>query len=80
MHTFRFGILGAGNIANYFCSGVRLVEGAEVLAVASKSPDRAAAFAGKNGIPMPAVLTMRCWQGMTSMPSISPPPTISTWS
>ena len=51
MHTFRFGILGAGNIANYFCSGVRLVEGAEVLAVASKSPDRAAAFAGKNGIP-----------------------------
>ena len=51
MNCFRFGILGAGNIANYFCNGVKLVEGAEVLAVASKCPDRAAAFAAKHGIP-----------------------------
>ncbi len=51
MNSCRFGILGAGNIANYFCNGVKLVEGAEVLAVASKSEERARAFADKNGIP-----------------------------
>lgn len=51
MNSFRFGILGAGNIAGYFCNGVKLVEGAEVAAVASKSLERARAFAQRNGIP-----------------------------
>ena len=51
MSICRFGILGAGNIANYFCNGVKLVEGAQVVAVASKSLERAKAFAAKNGIP-----------------------------
>lgn len=50
MGIFRFGILGAGNIANYFCNGVKLVEGAEVAAVASKSLQRAKTFAEANGI------------------------------
>lgn len=51
MNSFRFGILGAGNIANYFCNGVKRTEGAQVAAVASKSLERARAFAHKNGIP-----------------------------
>ena len=51
MNSFRFGILGAGNIANYFCNGVKQTEGAQVAAVASKSLERARAFAHKNGIP-----------------------------
>lgn len=51
MNIFRFGILGAGNIAYYFCRGVSLVDGVRVAAVASKSLERARAFADKNGIP-----------------------------
>lgn len=51
MDICRFGILGAGNIANYFCNGVKLTEGAEVAAVASKDEARAKAFALRNGIP-----------------------------
>lgn len=51
MEICRFGIMGAGNIANYFCSGVKLVEEAQVLAVSSKSLDRAQKFARANGIP-----------------------------
>lgn len=51
MNICRFGILGAGNIANYFCNGVKLTEGAEVVAVASKDAARARAFAQRNAIP-----------------------------
>lgn len=51
MKTIRFGIIGAGNIANKFCDAAKLAEGAEVCAVASKSMERARAFAEKNGIP-----------------------------
>ena len=51
MKTIRFGIIGAGNIANKFCDAARLAEGAEVVAVASKSMERARAFAGRNGVP-----------------------------
>ena len=47
----RFGIIGAGNIANKFCDAAKLVQGAEVTAVSSKSMERAQAFAEKNGIP-----------------------------
>lgn len=47
---FRFAIMGAGNIANKFCDAVKLLEGCAVTAVASKSGERAAAFADKNGI------------------------------
>lgn len=51
MKTIRFGIIGAGNIANKFCDAAKLAEGAQVCAVASKSMERARAFAEKNGIP-----------------------------
>ena len=50
MKTFRFGILGAGNIAHKFCAAVRLLENVEVAAVASRSMERAAAFAQQEGI------------------------------
>ncbi len=51
MKTIHFGIIGAGAIANKFCDAVKLVEGAEVTAVASSREERAQAFAEKNGIP-----------------------------
>lgn len=47
---FRFAIMGAGHIANKFCDAVRRIDGAEVVAVASKT-GRAKEFAEKNGIP-----------------------------
>ena len=50
MITCRFGIIGAGRIASHFCNAVKAAEGAEVVAVASTSPDRARDFAEKNGI------------------------------
>ena len=47
---FRFAIMGAGNIANKFCSAVKLLENCEVTAVSSKSLERAEQFAKKNGL------------------------------
>ncbi len=47
----RFGIMGAGLIAQTFANAARLTDRAEVLAVASKTPGRAADFAQKNDIP-----------------------------
>ena len=52
MSEFRFGIMGAGNIANRFCDAVSRVDGVTVAAVSSKSEERAKAFAEKNGIPV----------------------------
>ncbi len=46
----KFGILGAGRIANKFCDAVKLIENATVVAVASKSLERAKDFAEKHGI------------------------------
>ena len=51
MSICRFGIIGAGSIAAHFCKGVALVEGAEVVAVASSSAERAKAFAQANAVP-----------------------------
>ncbi len=51
MKNIHFGIIGAGAIANKFCDAVRLVEGAEVTAVASSREERARTFAERNGIP-----------------------------
>ncbi len=47
----RFGIMGAGNIAHYFAKAVADVEGATLTAVASKSAERAEAFAKEENIP-----------------------------
>lgn len=51
MQTFRFGVLGAGRIAEKFCDAIRRTGGAEVAAVASKSAERAESFAARNGLP-----------------------------
>jgi len=51
MTTIRFGIMGAGVIANKFCDAVNRVDGVEVVAVASKTEEKAKAFAERNGIP-----------------------------
>lgn len=49
--TIRWGIVGPGSIANRFANAVKNVVGAEVTAVASRSADRAKAFADKHQIP-----------------------------
>ncbi len=51
MKTFRFAVMGAGNIANRFCDAAQLVEGCSVCAIASKSRERAEKFAARHDIP-----------------------------
>ena len=50
MTNFRFAVMGAGNIANKFCDAVNRIADCEVAAVASKSMERAQAFARKTGL------------------------------
>ena len=49
--SFRFVILGAGQIAGKFADAVRRIEGAEVIGVGSRSMERGASFAKANNIP-----------------------------
>lgn len=49
--TIRFGIIGAGRIARQFCEAASRVDGVEVVAVASRTPGKAMAFAGENSLP-----------------------------
>lgn len=46
---YRWGILGAGNIANKFASALNYTDNAEVYAVASRDDDKAKQFAAKYG-------------------------------
>ena len=48
-HPVRWGIIGPGNIAKSFVAGLRVVDGAQVVAVASRDPARAAAFVVTSG-------------------------------
>lgn len=48
---FRWGILGAGNIARKFCTGVKALEDAELVAVGSRQQATADKFADEFGIP-----------------------------
>ncbi len=50
MSKLRFGIMGAGGIAQHFAAAVKLTDCAELTAVASKTPEKAARFAKQNGI------------------------------
>ena len=45
--NYRWGILGAGRIADKFCEGLNFTEGSEVYAVASRDMANAKTFAGK---------------------------------
>lgn len=46
----RWGLLGTGNITRKLLAGARLASGSDVLAVGSRTMDRARAFANANGI------------------------------
>ncbi|MFT5133194.1 MAG: dihydrodiol dehydrogenase / D-xylose 1-dehydrogenase (NADP) [Gammaproteobacteria bacterium] len=48
--TVRWGILGAGRIANWFAKSLRQVSDAELVAIASRQQDTATQFATKFGI------------------------------
>ena len=51
MSTFRFAVMGAGDISHKFCDAARRIPGCEICAVSSKSLERAKAFASREGIP-----------------------------
>ena len=51
MDTVRWGIVGPGRIADKVVGDLPLVEGAAAVAVASRSAERAAAFAARHDIP-----------------------------
>lgn len=51
MNTFKWAILGPGRIAQTFVDAVRAIPEATVVAVASRQPGRAEAFADANAIP-----------------------------
>jgi D-xylose 1-dehydrogenase (NADP+, D-xylono-1,5-lactone-forming) len=48
--TVRFGIMGAANIARKFAEGAALVEGVEVVALASRDAAKGRAFADEIGV------------------------------
>ncbi len=48
MKTYRWGILGAGRIADKFCEALNFINGSEVYAVASRDTTNAQAFAAKH--------------------------------
>lgn len=50
MEKFRFAIMGAGLIANKFCDAVKKLENCEIVAVSSKSMERASRLALQNDI------------------------------
>ena len=45
--SYRWGILGAGRIAEKFCTAINFVEGSELYAVASRDINNAKVFAAK---------------------------------
>lgn len=49
--TIRWGIIGPGNIANSFATGLQAAEGAVLTAVASQTPGKAADFAKRFNVP-----------------------------
>ncbi len=51
MTRFKWGILGPGLIAQKFATGVKALKDAQIYAVASRSPERANAFADQYGAP-----------------------------
>ena len=45
--SIKWGIVGAGNIANKFAKAIKNVDGAQLTAIASRSEERGKAFADK---------------------------------
>jgi predicted dehydrogenase len=52
MREYKWGILGAGNIASQFASDLKILPNAKLQAVASRSTERASEFAGRYNIPV----------------------------
>jgi predicted dehydrogenase len=51
MKQYTWGILGTGNISHKFAGGLKAAKGANLLCVASRSPQKAQEFARQHGIP-----------------------------
>jgi predicted dehydrogenase len=51
MSTFRWGILGTGNIAGAFANGLRALDDAALVAVGSRTAEAANAFGDRFGVP-----------------------------
>lgn len=47
----KWGIMGAGNIVDDWIKGARAIDDVEIVAIASRTPERARAMAEKHGIP-----------------------------
>jgi len=62
----RWGILGTGDINRKLLRGARLSEAVEVVAVASRDPERAAAFASEHAIPR----SFGSYEAMLDEPSV----------
>jgi predicted dehydrogenase len=52
MKKYNWGIIGAGLVANQFAEDLKLLPGAHLYAIASRSGERAAEFARKHNIPV----------------------------
>lgn len=48
MKTYRWGILGAGRIADKFCTALNFVSGSQIFAIASRDAENARTFAAKH--------------------------------
>ena len=66
MKKYKWGIIGAGNIAGQFADDLRLLERADLHAVASRSKERAEAFAKKHKIPV----SYDSWKKMSADPDV----------
>lgn len=64
--VIRWGILGGGKIANKFASDLRLVADAELVAIGSRDPEKAKAFAEKHKVP----LIYNDYQTLASSPEV----------
>ena len=59
MRKYNWGIIGPGWIANEFAKDLKLLPGARLHAIASRSMERATAFAEKHNIPV----SYGSWEG-----------------
>ena len=54
MRRFGFGIVGVGMIADYHAQAIRATDGGDLVGIATRNRDNAAAFATRHGVPVVA--------------------------
>lgn len=54
MRRFGFGIVGVGMIADYHAQAIRATDGGDLVGIATRRRDNAAAFAARHGVPVVA--------------------------